>query len=134
MAYFPPTILATTLRSGTIKAGVGTIVSDDGTLTTTGSAFVGAIIASSATLPATALGSITPINSSTNVTLTLPSASAAFLANPYGIITLSQTGVGIPTFTAGSGDTLRATSGVGPSVQYGMIYAQVISSTEWALA
>jgi hypothetical protein len=126
--------VATTTTLGGVKQGVGTNVAGDGTMTTTGSAFVGATVTSTSTLPATALGSITPVNSAAAVTLTLPSAATAFSNNPFGLLIISQLGAGVPSFAAGGGDFLRSTSGVPTSVQYGMIAAQVISATEWALA
>jgi hypothetical protein len=121
------TAVATATTLGLVK-GAG--IAADGTLV----AGVGTTVIATGTLPASALGVTTPVNSAAAVTLTLPSASTAFAANPFGLIVLSQLGVGIPTFAAGASDTLRATAGVPACVQYGMIAAQVISSTEWALA
>jgi hypothetical protein len=95
---------------------------------------VATVVTATSTLLASTLGQIVPVNSASNVTLTLPSSAAAFAANPFGLIVISQLGVGVPTFAPGGSDFLRATSGVPACVQYGMIAAQVISSTEWALA
>jgi hypothetical protein len=99
-----------------------------------GSTVVAATVTATGILQASTLGQIIPVNSATNVTLTLPPAAAAFAANPFGLIVLSQLGVGVPSFQAGGSDSLRATSGIPACVQYGMAAAQVISSTEWALA
>jgi hypothetical protein len=99
-----------------------------------GSTAVATAVATTSTLLASTLGQIVPVNSASNVILTLPSASAAFLVNPFGLIVISQVGVGVPTFAPGGSDSLRATSGIPACVQYGMIAAQVISATEWALA
>jgi hypothetical protein len=121
------TAVATATTLGLVK-GAG--IAADGTLV----AGVGTTVTATGTLPASALGVTTPVNSAAAVTLTLPSAATAFSANPFGLIVISQLGVGVPTFAAGAGDTLRATSGIPACVQYGMIAAQVISSTEWALA
>lgn len=85
-------------------------------------------------LPANSLGALVPYNSSSNGTLTLPDAATAWATEPYGLVVVSQKGTGIPSFAAAGSDTLRATSGVGACVQYGMCAAQIISATEWALA
>jgi len=95
---------------------------------------VGSTVTADSVLPDSALGSITPVDSATSTTQTLPSAATAWAASPYGVVVLVQRGVGVPAFAAGAGDTLRATSGIGACVQYGMIAAQVQSETEWALA
>ena len=95
---------------------------------------IGATITATSTLAASALGALTPVNAASATVQTLPPASAAWAASPYGLVVLSIKGVGIPTFAAGAGDTLRSTAGIPAGVQYGMIAAQVISPTEWALA
>lgn len=95
---------------------------------------VATTVTATSTLPASALGAITPINAASATVQTLPPAAAAWASNPYGLVVLSIKGAGIPTFSAGAGDTLRATSGIAAGVQYGMIAAQIISATEWALA
>lgn len=91
-------------------------------------------LTTNATLTTAALGSITPFNSGSSATLTLPDAATCWALFPYGLVVVAIKGAGIPTFAAGGSDTLRATSGVAAGVQYGMIAAQVISATEWALA
>lgn len=85
-------------------------------------------------LAITALGAITPVNAAGATLQTLPDAATAFALMPYGLVVLSQKGAGAPTFTPAGSDVLRATSGVAASVQYGMIAAQIVSATEWALA
>jgi hypothetical protein len=95
---------------------------------------VGSTVTATGTLALSALGAVTPVNSASATVQTLPSASTAFAANAYGLVVLSQKGAGAPTFAPAGSDLLRATSGIPASVQYGMIAAQVISSTEWALA
>lgn len=92
-------------------------------------------ITATGSLPANALNAITPYNSSSGGVLTLPPAAAAWASSPYGLVVVSQKGTGAASFAAGGSDTLRATSGIATSsVQYGMIAAQIISATEWALA
>lgn len=103
-------------------------------LSTTSGIIPGATISNSSVLPASALGTVTPIDAPLATTQTLPPASAAWLARPYGIVVLFQRGVGTPSFAVAGGDILRTTAGVPPCVQYGMCAAQVISLTEWALA
>ena len=109
------------------------LVSGDGTTFPLGGR-VGATVTASGTLPASALGAVTPYNSSSSGTLTLPDAATAWATQPYGLVVVSQKGTGVPSFSAGGSDTLRATSGVAACVQYGMCAAQIISATEWALA
>jgi len=94
----------------------------------------GTTVTATGTLPASSLGTITPVNAASATVQTLPPAAAAWASNPYGLVVLSIKGAGIPTFAAGAGDTLRATSGIAGGVQYGMIAAQIVSATEWALA
>lgn len=91
-------------------------------------------VTATSTLPDSALGKITPVNAAGATTQTLPSAATAWAADPYGLVVLAIKGAGIPVFAAGGGDTLHATSGIPAGVQYGMMAAQVISATEWALA
>jgi hypothetical protein len=126
------------LRRATYDGGLASVeCSIDGAVASLGGGGTTAVataVTSTSTLLASTLGQIVPVNSASAVILTLPSASTAFSANPFGLIVLIQLGVGVPTFAAGGSDTLRSTSGVPPCVQYGMIAAQVISSTEWALA
>ncbi len=111
------------------------LVSGDGTeLLPIGAGLVDTTVTASGTLPITALGRITPVNAAGATTQTLPSAATAWALKPYGVVVLVQRGAGVPSFAAGGGDTLRATSGIGACVQYGMIGAQVQSATEWALA
>jgi hypothetical protein len=99
-----------------------------------GTTAVAATVTSTSTLLLSTLGQIVPVNSASNVILTLPSASLAFAASPFALIVLSQLGVGVPVFAQNVSDTLRSTSGIPVCVQYGMIAAQVISPTEWVLA
>ena len=113
--------------------GVTSLVSGAGTTFPLGGR-VGATVTASGTLPASALGAVTPYNSSSSGTLTLPDAATAWATQPYGLVVVSQKGTGVPSFSAGGSDTLRATSGVAACVQYGMCAAQIISATEWALA
>ena len=111
------------------------LVSGDGTeLLPIGAGLVDTTVTATGTLPITALGRITPVNAAGSTTQTLPSAATAWALKPYGVVVLVQRGAGVPSFAAGGGDTLRATSGIGACVQYGMIAAQVQSATEWALA
>jgi hypothetical protein len=111
------------------------LVSGDGTeLLPIGAGLVDTTVTATGTLPITALGRITPVNATGSTTQTLPSAATAWALKPYGVVVLVQRGAGVPSFAAGGGDTLRATSGIGACVQYGMIAAQVQSATEWALA
>lgn len=93
-----------------------------------------ATVTATGTLPPSSLGLVTPVNAASAVVLTLPDAATSWAALPYGLVLVSQKGVGIPTFAPAGTDLLRATSGVAPSVQYSMIAAQIISATEWALA
>lgn len=88
----------------------------------------------SITLTTAAFGAVTPYNSGSSGTLTLPDAATCWALKPYGLVVVTQKGTGVPSFAAGGSDTLRATSGVAACVQYGMCAAQVISATEWALA
>ena len=95
---------------------------------------LGAVITATGTLPITAIGATTPVDSTTATVLTLPSAAVAWSRIPYGIVVLAQRGVGAPTFAPAGSDVLHATAGIAASVQYGMIAAQIISATEWVLA
>ena len=116
-------------------SGVVSLVSGDGTeILPIGAGVVDTTVTASGTLPITALGRITPVDAAGSTTQTLPSAATAWALKPFGVVVLVQRGAGVPSFAAGGGDTLRATSGIGACVQYGMIAAQVQSATEWALA
>lgn len=110
------------------------LVSGDEIILPIGAGLVDTTVTATGTLPITALGRITPVNAAGSTTQTLPSAATAWALKPYGVVVLVQRGAGVPSFAAGGGDTLRATSGIGACVQYGMIAAQVQSATEWALA
>ena len=117
----------------TLPGGTSVYMNGAGTFTQPATP-VGTTVTATGTLPSSALGAITPVNSASATVQTLPAAAAAFAAMPYGLVVLTQKGTGAPTFAPAGADLLRATSGVAASVQYGMIAAQVISATEWALA
>lgn len=127
----------TPLSSGSVvgvQGGAVTRFNNTDLATLFGGSIVGTTVTATGILPLSALGAVTPVNSTSATVQTLPSAASAFAANPYGLIVLSQKGTGAPTFAPAGSDLLRATSGIAASVQYGMIAAQVISATEWALA
>lgn len=122
------TVVTTDSTGTSLVSGAGT------ELLPIGAGLVDTTVTATGTLPITALGRITPVNAAGATTQTLPSAATAWALKPYGLVVLVQRGAGVPSFAAGGGDTLRATSGIGACVQYGMIGAQVQSATEWALA
>lgn len=97
--------------------------------------YVGIALTATGVLPIGALNAITPYNSAGAGILSLPDAAIAWKFQPYGLVVVSQVGAGAVSFAASGSDTLRATSGISTnSVQYGMIAAQIISATEWALS
>ena len=96
---------------------------------------VGTTVVATGVLPLAALGAVTPYNSASPGTLSLPDAATAWALSPYGIVVISQKAAGVASFAASGSDSLRVTAGLAnASVQYGMIAAQIISATEWALA
>lgn len=121
---------AVTFVAGTKRVGLGVTAAKWATL----GGVAAVAVTATGTLPISSLGLVTPVNAASAVVLTLPDAATSWGVLPYGLVVVSQKGVGIPSFVAAGTDALRATSGVGSCVQFGMIAAQIVSATEWALA
>lgn len=97
------------------------------------SSTVGGTLTASSTLSLARMDALTPVDAAGATTHTLPSAALSWAMRPFGILILVQKGVGVPSFAAAAGDTLRTPVGVTACVQYGMTAAQVFSATEWTL-
>ena len=71
-------------------------------------------------------------NSASPVVITITDdTTVAWSSNSF--LSAYQAGAGGVSFAAGAGVTLRAPSGIQPSVQYGTVGASRVAANEWAL-
>ena len=78
-------------------------------------------------------GTIVQASSASAVALTIPNDSTvAWVADT--VIAVYQAGVGVASFAAGSGVTLRVPTSYAASVQYDTIFARRVGANEWVVS
>ena len=78
-------------------------------------------------------GTIVQANSASSIALTIPNDSTVSWAVDT-VIAIYQVGVGVASFTQGSGVTLRVPSSYVASSQYDTIFARRVGANEWVVS